>query len=246
MATSYDTSVLDATHGVMLYQSYAGPHQPKTAAADESEAPANEKEGIKGKASFQATLKESAERVREELPVYDVRPGHGKFEIDTHGFITAKMTTALPQTLEVISDPDEVEIRKTYWPEVEDLAFRTIRRRDGSAPKYVFAVGTQKFVPLSPDEAAALDDPFGALSATYARIAHSDFSEVVFVRDLLYSHHPAHCSLSASLGSNVLPLYRHMLPAPTASAKTALMTRFHWFSLFWAVLRCVLGKLTLL
>jgi hypothetical protein len=67
--------------------------------------------GVKGKKSFEATLKESAERVREELPVFDVRPAHGQFNIDVHGFITAHMTTAMPQTLEVISDKDETEIR---------------------------------------------------------------------------------------------------------------------------------------
>ena len=43
-----------------------------------------------------------------------------------------------------------------------------------------FAIGTQKFVPLTKEQQSSLDNPFGAISATYARVAHADFSEVVF------------------------------------------------------------------
>jgi hypothetical protein len=192
---SCDTSTLDYEKGVMLYQSYKRPHMPSTAAKPKGvEEGSAAVKGVKGKKSFEATLKESAERVREELPVFDVRPAHGQFNIDVHGFITAHMTTAMPQTLEVISDKDETEIRKTYWPEVEALARRTVTTNDGRSPKYAFAVGTQKFVPLTREEASKIDDPFGALSATYARIAHADFSEVVGHGLSHASHAPARAS----------------------------------------------------
>ena len=69
--------------------------------------------------------------------------------------------------------------QEIYHPEVEELARRTVVSA-GRAPKYAFALGTQKFMPLSPDQAEAIDDPYGALAATYSRIAHADFSEVVF------------------------------------------------------------------
>ena len=35
-------------------------------------------------------------------------------------------------------------------------------------------------MPLTKEQQSSLDNPFGAISATYARVAHADFSEVVF------------------------------------------------------------------
>ena len=64
-------------------------------------------------------------QVRGEMKVYDVRPGIGHFDIDTHGFIVANLSTAMNQTLEVLFDPKETEIRSVYWKlwkEIEELA----------------------------------------------------------------------------------------------------------------------------
>ena len=59
---SCDTSTLDYQKGVMLYQSYKRPHMPSTAAKPKGvEEGSAAVKGVKGKKSFEATLKESAE-----------------------------------------------------------------------------------------------------------------------------------------------------------------------------------------
>lgn len=134
--------------------------------------------GVKSHSDFKAVLSSSHSRVREVLRVYDVRPVRDQLDIDTHGFIVGHHKTALPQTLENIFDEHEREIRRIYWPEVEALAKRSVRSA-GRLPKYAVAIGTQRFVPERGLEAQE-KDPFGSLAASYARVAHADFSEVVF------------------------------------------------------------------
>lgn len=170
-----DWSTLDHVKAVMVYNN-------KKNAQKLRQETSKKDGGVKGKASFRDNTKKSvsASRTREELPVYDARPAQGKFDIDTHGFIIENVHTKMEQSLENIFDQDEKQIRSVFWPEVEELAKRTIRRSDGALPKYAMAIGTQKFVPLTDEQRDSLDNPFGAISATYARIAHADFSEVVF------------------------------------------------------------------
>lgn len=161
-------SSLEYINGVMVYPHIKGVRANRTGHAG----------AVQGKASFKAALAAGKLHVREEMRVYDVRPAQEKLNIDVHGFTFANLTTSLPQTPEVIFDSDEVEIRKTYWPEIEELAKHTVRS-GGRLPKYAFALATQKFVP---EKAARenVEDPFGSLAASYSRNAHADFSEVVF------------------------------------------------------------------
>lgn len=165
---SADTRLLSSIEGVMVY-----PNMANVSANRQGHAGA-----VKGQASFKAALAAGETHVREEMRVYDVRPAQAELDIDVHGFTFANLTTALPQTPEVIFDADEAEIRRTYWPEIEALAKRTVRS-DGRLPKYAFALATQKFVPEK-SARENVEDPFGALAATYSRNAHADFSEVVF------------------------------------------------------------------
>jgi hypothetical protein len=67
-----------------------------------------------------------------------------------------------------------------FWPEVEELVKRTVQS-GGRQPKYAFALATQKFVPEEAERKKSVN-PFGSIAATYSRIAHADFSEVVFDR----------------------------------------------------------------
>jgi len=170
---SFDTSTLSSfLTGEMVY--------PNPDDARAAHAPEVDQGAVKEADRFKASMANRNNHVREHLKIYDARPGIGSFDIDTHGFIVAKLETALPQTLEVIFDEKETEIRKIFWPEVEELCKRTCKTSDGRLPKYAFAVGTQKFAPLTKTQRDAIDKPFGALAASYARVAHADFSEVVF------------------------------------------------------------------
>lgn len=122
-------------------------------------------------------------QVKEMMNVYDARPNIGNYDLDTHGYIIASgFKTALPQTLEVMKDPKEVEITKTFLPEVEAMAKEICKLGDGRLPKYAFALGTQKFIPQPRLEGSAGiryqgDD---GIAISYSRNAHADFTEVVF------------------------------------------------------------------
>jgi hypothetical protein len=106
-----------------------------------------------------------------KMKIFDARQDRESLDIDTHGFCVANLKTSLPETLEVLLEEKEVEIRKIYWPEIIELVRRTIVS-DGRSPKYVFALGTQKFT----------GDKSRGLLGSYARAAHADFSDVVFDR----------------------------------------------------------------
>ena len=106
-----------------------------------------------------------------EMKIFDVRPDLESLDIDTHGFCVANLKTSLSETLEVLLEEREVIIREIYWPEIIELARRTIVT-DGRRPKYVFALGTQKFT----------EEKSRGLLGSYARAAHADFADVVFDR----------------------------------------------------------------
>ena len=106
-----------------------------------------------------------------EMQIFDARPHRGSLEIDTQGFCITNLRTSLPETLEVLLEEQEVRIRKTYWPEITELVQRTIVT-DGRSPRYVFALGTQKFT----------EDKSRGLLGSYSRSAHADFADVVFDR----------------------------------------------------------------
>merc|ERR550514_2534543 len=107
---------------------------------------------------------------QQELQIYDARPALGKLEIDKHGIVIANLKTKMPETLEVLFEEKDTQIRSIYWPEVEELAKKTIVNSEGRLPKYAFAIGTQKFT----------EDKSRGILGSYARTAHADFSEVVF------------------------------------------------------------------
>lgn len=106
-----------------------------------------------------------------EMRIFDARPWRESLEVDTHGFCLANLRTSLPETLEVLFEEKEVKIREVYWPEIIELVRRVIVRNDQS-PKYVFALGTQKFT----------EDKSRGLLGSYSRSAHADFADVVFDR----------------------------------------------------------------
>lgn len=120
--------------------------------------------------------------VTESMRVYDARPGLGKFDIDTHGFVIASLRTTIPETLKtLLGDPEDRLIRGTFWREVEELARRSVRTGDGRYPRYVFAVATQKFTGQASHRIGASGgDVRSEVQGSYAKVAHADFSEVVF------------------------------------------------------------------
>lgn len=127
---------------------------------------------------FDATRKQ---QVKKELPIYDARPTIGKYEMDTHGFIILNLETKLPQTLEVMKDPQEKLIASIFYPEVEGLAKQFCKLSDGRLPKYAVAIGCQKFIPQPKMTGGAAEyQGKDNIAISYARIAHADFSEVVF------------------------------------------------------------------
>ena len=70
---------------------------------------------------------------------------------------------------------------RTFWPEVEELAKRTCKLSDGRLPKFSFALGTQKFMPMPRLTGDAVEyQGKDNIAISYARSAHADFSEVVF------------------------------------------------------------------
>lgn len=106
-----------------------------------------------------------------EMTIIDVRPDLASLDLDTQGFCVANLETSLPETLDVLLEEREIKIREIFWPEIVELARRTIVS-DGRSPKYVFALGTQKFT----------EDKSRGLLGSYARAAHADFADVVFDR----------------------------------------------------------------
>jgi len=106
-----------------------------------------------------------------EMKIFDARPALESLDLDTQGFCVANLNTSLPETLDVLLEEREVKIREIYWPEIIELARRTIVS-DGRSPKYVFALGTQKFT----------EEKTRGLLGSYARAAHADFADVVFDR----------------------------------------------------------------
>jgi len=106
-----------------------------------------------------------------EMKIFDARPDLESLDLDTQGFCVANLKTSLPETLDVLLEEKEVKIREIFWPEIIELARRTIVS-DGRSPKYVFALGTQKFT----------EDKSRGLLGSYARAAHADFADVVFDR----------------------------------------------------------------
>lgn len=118
--------------------------------------------------------KGTAQKAREMLEPQEMLIQNGRavqdtFSLDTHGFCFRELHSALPQSLDVLLAEDEQQIQEIYWPEVEELA-RTTIRSNGLAPKYVFAIGTQKFT----------EDRSRGFLGSYSRQAHADFSDVVF------------------------------------------------------------------
>jgi hypothetical protein len=106
-----------------------------------------------------------------EMRIYDARLDLESLNIETQGFCVANLKTALPETLDVLLEEREDKIREIFWPEIIELARRTVVS-DGRSPKYVFALGTQKFT----------EDKSRGLLGSYARAAHADFADVVFDR----------------------------------------------------------------
>ncbi len=106
-----------------------------------------------------------------EMQIFDARPDLKSLDLDTQGFCVANLETSLPETLDVLLEEREVKIREIFWPEIIELARQTIVS-DGRSPKYVFALGTQKFT----------EDKSRGLLGSYARAAHADFADVVFDR----------------------------------------------------------------
>jgi len=104
-----------------------------------------------------------------EMNIYDARPALLSLTLDRNGFCLETLRSKLPSSLETLLAEDERDIRAIYWPEVEDLAKKVIRM-DGRPPKYVFAIGTQKFT----------EDRSRGFLGSYSRQAHADFSDVVF------------------------------------------------------------------
>mmetsp|Transcript_1705 Transcript_1705/g.2423 ORF Transcript_1705/g.2423 Transcript_1705/m.2423 type:complete len:239 (+) Transcript_1705:2-718(+) len=90
--------------------------------------------------------------------------------MDDHGFCVAHVQTKMEETLDNLFQPGEVEIRKTYWPEIAKVAQDAIKM-DGRSAKYSFCLGTQKFCE---------DKSKGAFKGYYSRTAHADFAPVVF------------------------------------------------------------------
>lgn len=119
----------------------------------------------------QGTTKSLAMLESHDMRIYDARAAANEttFSIDEHGFMIASLKTALPETLEVLLEEGETQIRQVLWPEVVELARRTVES-DGRLPKYVFAIGTQKFT----------EDKSRGLLGSYSRQAHCDFSDAVF------------------------------------------------------------------
>jgi hypothetical protein len=106
----------------------------------------------------------------QQMRIYDARPVCESLDIDIHGCcLCHNFTTSLTETLDVLFEEREVQIREVYWPEICGLARQAIVS-DGRNPKYVFALGTQKFT----------EDKSRGLLGAYSRSAHSDFSDVVF------------------------------------------------------------------
>jgi len=173
--TTFDLATLAYTKGVINYPNVEARKQRRAARKEGMQ----EFRGIKGKESFKASLAEGKSHVREEFNVYDARPLQDQLDMDTHGLMFAHLATKLPQTIENALDEKETAIREIFFPEVEELAKRTVRSQ-GRIPKYAFALGVQKFVPLTKEQQEGIKNPFGALAATYAGAAHADFSEVVF------------------------------------------------------------------
>lgn len=171
-----DVGALEHISSVMFYQnrsvSIAGHHADQYGNLDADKKPAH-------KENFRVSMASGRSHDKESLPVYDVRPAQGQFDIDTHGFMFANLKTAMPQTMDVLMDPDEEEIRRTFWPEVAELARRHVTSA-GRRPKFAVVLGTQKFAPLTKEQQKGIKNPFGSLASTYSRIAHADFSEVVF------------------------------------------------------------------
>jgi len=104
-----------------------------------------------------------------EMVMHDARLVVDRLRLDHQGFQVAAFRTKLPETLEVLFEDGEIQIREIYWPEIVDLARRDIRS-NGRVPKYVFALGTQKFT----------EDKSRGLLGSYSRQAHADFSDAVF------------------------------------------------------------------
>jgi len=104
-----------------------------------------------------------------EMHIYDARPCLSKLDLDRHGFFLTSMRSKITPTLEVLLAEDEKDIQEIYWPEVERLVRDQVRIA-GRAPKYVFAIGTQKFT----------EDKSRGFLGSYSRQAHADFSDVVF------------------------------------------------------------------
>ena len=105
-----------------------------------------------------------------EMEICNARPFLNDLSIDTNGFVRLTIQTKLTETLDVLFEEKEQQIRSIYWPEIIELARENIQTSDGRKPKYVFALGTQKFT----------EDKSRGLLGSYSRSAHADFSDVVF------------------------------------------------------------------
>ena len=116
--------------------------------------------------------REALEKLQAHTMIIDnARPVLDRLDIDKEGFFMANLDSKMEETLDVLLDPKEQTIRSVFWPEVVELAFKTIRT-EGRAPKYVFPIGTQKFT----------EDKSRGFLGSYSRQAHADFSDIVFDR----------------------------------------------------------------
>uniref|UniRef100_A0A7S3PE11 Uncharacterized protein n=1 Tax=Aplanochytrium stocchinoi TaxID=215587 RepID=A0A7S3PE11_9STRA len=106
---------------------------------------------------------------KKTMDIYDIRPAMNQISLDKNGFCVGHLQTNLEETLDILFEDGDKQIRKIYWPEVEELVRNTVTM-DGRKPKYVFSIGTQKFC----------EDKTRGPFTTYSRTAHTDFAEVVF------------------------------------------------------------------
>lgn len=89
-----------------------------------------------------------------------------KLRIDKHAIIVVPLKSQLPDDLEVMLDEKETELKRTYFPELEELVKKFVVRDDGRRPLHALCVGSQKFT----------EDKSRGYMGAYSRQAHSDMT----------------------------------------------------------------------
>lgn len=106
-----------------------------------------------------------------EMRILDGRAEISKWNMDENGFrVVQGFQTKLTPSMDTLFDPKEAEIRKVYYPEIEELAKKSVALADGRLPKYTFALRTQKFS----------EDRSRGFLGTYSRQTHADFTDIHF------------------------------------------------------------------